>query len=533
MPYENKRLKIYEHAANQHKKAAALQLAWNKTAKSNSKYYYAPISFLDPKSARSSYNNVTKQAEMEFRVEIWNDDVEAKVVDWIKENHDPEVNKNFVQVIPFEKMILATTSHSFQQRYTLPKDWKDYQSEKTVLFKLTCISSLHCKQLTNEMHQNANQFSDFQILFSLASQSSQTKQTVIRIENILQGNMASKLNQRMPPGTEFALVTAEDEQQLLQESATNILIDTFDDSTDVVSSNSEAQIYKFLKNLLTSSRTTIDKQSDSRIWNSVFWNDDNYRPDRTSKTLNDLYKKQDKETQKKMVAALEQAQKESLAQENETGSSKSANSNWKEQQNRNASSFEDANKVGTSVGFKGVAFKFNAAVDVDLTKKGEEESDEKESSSNSTLQTTGGRRTAQSEGKETSDYVSLTREQLDKLFEESKNNVEWDGEKFTPKQLSLTKINLAKLRNAQTFRDRSVRVRYSTAVLSIPINIPDDADLQLTNKFHEIQKQLESKFDLMMITVTWIMSFRIFRSQFKTDCDHQSNTRQIPGGNKW
>ena len=120
---------------------------------------------------------------MEFRVEMWNDDVEAKVSDWIKENHDPQVNTNFVQVIPFEKMVLATTSqHSFQQRFSLPKDWKSYQSEKEVWFKLICIYSQECDQLTNEMHQNASslfvyQFSDFHILFSLASQSSQTKET--------------------------------------------------------------------------------------------------------------------------------------------------------------------------------------------------------------------------------------------------------------------------------------------------------------------------------------------------------------------
>ena len=132
MPYENKRLKIYAHAANHQNKAAALQHTLNKTAKSNSKYFYAPISLLNPKSARSSFNNVTKQAEMEFRVEMWNDDVEAKVSDWIKENHDPQVNTNFVQVIPFEKVIIAASSDAAQQQqpemmYQLPRDWTPYQ----------------------------------------------------------------------------------------------------------------------------------------------------------------------------------------------------------------------------------------------------------------------------------------------------------------------------------------------------------------------------------------------------------------------
>jgi hypothetical protein len=112
-------------------------------------------------------------------------------------------------------MILVTKSHSFQQRYIFPKDWKDYESDKDVWFKLICVRRKDCDHLANEMRQSANQFSEFQILFSLASQSSQTKQTVIHVESILQGSMASKLNQQMPPGTEFVYVTAEDEQQLL------------------------------------------------------------------------------------------------------------------------------------------------------------------------------------------------------------------------------------------------------------------------------------------------------------------------------
>jgi hypothetical protein len=96
MPYGNKRIKIYEHAANQRNYVAPL------SKNMSSKYYYAPITLLDHKSARSSFNNVTKRAEMEFRIEMWNDDVEQKIIDWIKRELDSAVKESFVQVIPFE-----------------------------------------------------------------------------------------------------------------------------------------------------------------------------------------------------------------------------------------------------------------------------------------------------------------------------------------------------------------------------------------------------------------------------------------------
>ena len=96
--------------------------------------------------------------------------------------------------------------------------------------------------------------------------------------------------------------TTRDEKKLLTESTTNVLIETFDDSDDV-SQNSESQVYNLLNNLLVSSRTNIKEQND-QMWDSVFWNDDNYRPDKTTQTMNDIYKKLDKEEKKHLMHIL-------------------------------------------------------------------------------------------------------------------------------------------------------------------------------------------------------------------------------------
>jgi len=40
------------------------------------------------------------------------------------------------------------------------------------------------------------------------------------------------------------------------------------------------------------------------MWESVFWNDDNYRPDKTTKTWSELYSKKDSEVQRKMSIAF-------------------------------------------------------------------------------------------------------------------------------------------------------------------------------------------------------------------------------------
>ena len=47
--------------------------------------------------------------------------------------------------------------------------------------------------------------------------------------------------------------------------------------------------------------------------------------------------------------------------------------------------------------------------------------------------------------------ASTTREELVKFYDETKDHIEWNGEQFVPKPMSLGRINLAQLHDKQTF----------------------------------------------------------------------------------
>ena len=74
--YANFLIEIYEHTDNN--KAT--------TTMSQKKYFYSSLAILDHKSAVSSYNRFTKQPEMRFRIEMWNDKVQNEVVKHLKKN---------------------------------------------------------------------------------------------------------------------------------------------------------------------------------------------------------------------------------------------------------------------------------------------------------------------------------------------------------------------------------------------------------------------------------------------------------------
>ena len=279
-----------------------------------------------------------------------------------------------------------------------------------------------CDDLAVVMHNTPEQFSNLKMFFSQSAQRTQRRETVIRVENIMAGEMAATLDQRYTnPDTPDALLTAEDEKRLLTESSTNVLIDSFDDS-DVVSPTTEAQIYNMLKDMLVSSREIIKDQSD-QMWESVFWNDDNYRPDKTTKTWTEQYDSQSSEVQKNMETAFKDTDK------------------WEKSH---------------SIGVDGVGF-------------------------------------SKSVGTEHSSEGSYSEEYIDKLWVESKDTVEWEGEKFTPKSMSLARVNMNTLRNTQTLEERSVRVSYLTAVLSVALNFHPYTDKPSMDTLFYLQQQIDRK----------------------------------------
>jgi hypothetical protein len=392
------------------------------------------------------------------------------------------------------------------------------------------------------MRSDPEQFDHFKLLYSLSSQTSQTKQTAISIDSVTSGQLVSTLLQKFEDKKEIFL-TANDEKKMLTETATNIRMDTFDDS-EVGSPDTESQISNILKDLLVTSRKTIKDQSD-KMWDSVFWNEDNYRPDKTTKTLNEILNKLDRETQKKLADMFQEAEKKSVlidtfssnnkdeerkgeeqifrenqskdASEKENRRSE-ATDQWQSSRNKSRDNKSNINKVDTNVSGSGWGIKFGVKVGVEKnnTEKAERENEKSEQAK--TNSTEHDRKLENKEiiqhnfdsnswadvdrissvisGKLSNDSdssrrVKIVKDEVEKLLQESRDNVQWDGENFVPKPMQLSRINLGKFRDSQSFQDRNIRVRYTTAELSAPIKIIEHAELTVTDEWNHLKAELK------------------------------------------
>ena len=99
---------------------------------------------------------------------------------------------------------------------------------------------------------------------------------------------------------------------------------------------------------------------------------------------------------------------------------------------------------------------------------------------------------------------SNSSERLSKLYKESKDHVEWDGEKFVPKPMDLFRINLANFRDSQLFQDRKVRVSYITAILTAPINFVRHSDLTITDEWQSLQFAVRDLEKLLNGVISWL-----------------------------
>ncbi len=144
MEYGNFRIEIYQHVNNQ--KAIANQ----------KKYFYSPLSLLDHKSAVSRYNRITKQSEMRFRVEMWNDKVQNEIVKHLNEIVGHEIKSNQVAIIPFEKVIL--TSNVPTEDYSISPEWTNYDKSKTIWFYLSFNDRQICDEMAAEIQSDPTQF---------------------------------------------------------------------------------------------------------------------------------------------------------------------------------------------------------------------------------------------------------------------------------------------------------------------------------------------------------------------------------------
>ena len=111
-------------------------------------------------------------------------------------------------------------------------------------------------------------------------------------------------------------MTDDGTKRLLSE-LTNILIESYDEIGEAEQGQNGFNPYEMLENMLVGSRKTIEKGDVA--WDSVFWIDENCRPDVVCHEVNDIFSKLSTEDQDKLASEFSKEREGRIDSSSERG----------------------------------------------------------------------------------------------------------------------------------------------------------------------------------------------------------------------
>ncbi|XP_055354277.1 uncharacterized protein LOC129599933 [Paramacrobiotus metropolitanus] len=370
-------------------------------------YFYSPALIIDPSSAVSSFNRFTERFEMTFSVLMWDEEFESFVCSEISKKLGAPVATSSVRTLPIEEIRIDAIGHA--DKYDIVNKWTSYASQpSTFTFRLNCLKNDTCSEAAQNMQKNPQNFvAEMVVYYSLRSQKSARRVIQVKAEHVQNGALYTTLNQRFPDH-DVVYMKSDDLKQLTLEIASNVVATEVTDD-EFVSQDQSITIGTLLENVLKA-KTVSTVTFESQMWSSVFWHDENARPDKITQSLNDVYNKSD--------SKLKDIIKNYMSSE---------------------SSGSGSGAVGGNVNILGI---------IDI----------------------GG--SASGSGSTSSQSISNEeKEKLVELLTEAKHVSQWNGEKFVPKAMQLSRINLSGLRTTSIITSTQVRVTKTTSELSSRINI--------------------------------------------------------------
>ncbi|XP_055357146.1 uncharacterized protein LOC129602195 isoform X2 [Paramacrobiotus metropolitanus] len=254
-------------------------------------YYFAPAMIFLPGSAKSVRNNVAGKFQLEFTLLLYDDSYIAYLRTAVFKQVKVRAE---LRVIPIEEIRIDSVG-TLSTEYEVDNNWKPYTRHPSQMtFRIFCINEDACVSAEDYATSFPRDFvSNLVVFMSLQSQVSNSRRVTVSAEHIANSKLFTELNQRLKGKTEVYL-SDDDAKQMTQEVSQNIMASEVSDAEFVSQESSPTLIGLIEAALQMSSASSAG--FDERKWGSVFWQDDNARPDKVTSLVNEVYEKLDQET---------------------------------------------------------------------------------------------------------------------------------------------------------------------------------------------------------------------------------------------
>jgi hypothetical protein len=379
------------------------------------RYYVTPPATLIPNSAVCKYVAITNSYEVTYDIQLWEKDLPSAVVAGLKEL-SLDIREDQIHALPFyQARIIWNNPEQELNDLKLTSAWvNNLKQQQSYSFRVAAANNASCNLLAQTIRTSPDEFVEsIQLQFTVSAAKIDSRVINVKSEHVSSSQLVASLKNMPGADGPIRRLTSNDYNKMLWQISNQVLVSEVT-SGDYVNADDELSLKDVVAQMFQTQKENT-AQFDDKMWNSVFWDPLNERPDKITDELNH---------------AIFINQTDHRAYRTQSGSS------------------------GWSAKVSGLISKLFGA-----------------------------------EGSDSSSS-SLTTDELSHFLQTSDIESQIKGEKFVPKQLDLTRLNVNDLSRQDLFATKRIKVRQVDIGGVLQIGIGNANKDQLDDENRYLRQQL-------------------------------------------
>jgi len=253
-------------------------------------YYVTPPVTLIPNSAICQYRAITNSYEVVYDIQLWEKELPRVVIEALKQL---SLNVKEDQILPlpfYQARIIWNNPEEQLQQLKLSSAWvNNLQQQQTYRFRVAAENNASCQLLANTIQTTPDQFADsLQLQFTVSAAKIDSKLVTVKSDHVVSSQLAAALKNLPSTDGPNRYLTSSDYNRMLWQIANEVVASEVT-SGDYVDADDELSLKDVIAQMFDTQKQNT-AQFDDKMWNSVFWDPMDERPDKITNELNKYIK---------------------------------------------------------------------------------------------------------------------------------------------------------------------------------------------------------------------------------------------------
>ena len=253
-------------------------------------YYVTPPVTLIPNSAICQYRAITNSYEVVYDIQLWEKELPRAAVEALKQL---SLNVKEDQILPlpfYQARIIWNNPEEQLQQLKLSSAWvNNLQQQQTYRFRVAAENNASCQLLANAIQTTPDQFADsLQLQFTVSAAKIDSKVVTVKSDHVVSSQLVAALKNLPSTDGPNRYLTSSDYNRMLWQIANEVVASEVT-SGDYVDADDELSLKDVIAQMFDTQKQNT-AQFDDKMWNSVFWDPLDERPDKITNELNKYIK---------------------------------------------------------------------------------------------------------------------------------------------------------------------------------------------------------------------------------------------------